>query len=154
MATAPDHGELHHYVGDMVLMERQILALVGAQLLPQTAGHPRLADAVERYHRMAATQRETLEERLRSLGGETPCSPTRVVPLPVLAAVDMGDDGTPNVSKMLHVLYTAFNHATLGYAMLHAVAHRFYDSQVGGNTALWPRRICADMRQRHKKSTR
>jgi hypothetical protein len=37
-------------------------------------------------------------------------------------------------ASALHILYGAFNHAALGYAILHAVAHRAFDSQDEGNT--------------------
>lgn len=124
--------ELHHFLGDMVVIERQVEALVGGQLL-NAESHPRVTEAVGRYQRMIEVQREALEARLRSVGGEAPASPARVAPLRVLAEAKMHDARSP--SRALHVLYTAFNHAVFGYAMLHAVAHRFYDSQASGNTA-------------------
>ena len=40
----------------------------------------------------------------------------------------------------LHTVYTAFNHAAFGYAMLHTVAHRFFDLPT------------ADLAEEHRRS--
>lgn len=135
MATQSDLVELQSHLGDMVLVERQMVTLVGEFVSP-VGGHPEVAKTIERYHRMAKTQHEASEVRLRSIGGQTPSSPTRIAPVPVLTPVDAGQAGTGKaLSRTLHVLATAFNHAAFGYAILHSVAHRFYDSQASGNTA-------------------
>lgn len=136
MATQSDLAELQSHLGDMVLMvlmERQMVTLLGEFVSP-VGGHPEVAKAIERYYRMAKMGHEASEARLKTIGGQTLSSPTRIAPVPVLTPVDAGQAGPGKaLSRTLHVLATAFNHAAFGYAILHAVAHRFYDSQASGN---------------------
>jgi hypothetical protein len=112
------------------------------QRLVEVKIHPPSAEAVQRFHYMVHVQREALEARLLSLGSTAPGTPTIIASAPFLSGMEMRHNRDAHaVSRGLHALYTAFNHATLGYAMLHAVAHRFFDSQTEGNTA--------DLAERH-----
>lgn len=130
----PDLGrnELQQFLGDMVAMERQLDGLLGRQL-QEAAPYPRVAEAIGRFHRMVRNQRQALEARLQTVGGEEVTSPTRIAAVPFPAGAH--HEGAYKQSTALHTLYTAFNHAAFGYVMLHAVAHRFFDSQAEGNTA-------------------
>jgi C-terminal processing protease CtpA/Prc len=135
MPTNPDRSELQQFLGDMVAIERQLDGYFGGQL-QEGARHPKVAEAIERFHHMVRSQREALEARLQTVGGQKVTSPTRIaaVPLP-LAADRRHEESDRAASAALHTLYSAFNHAAFGYAMLHAVAHRSFDSQAEGNTA-------------------
>lgn len=135
MVTDLDRNELQQFLGDMVAIERQLDGHLGRQLR-EIARQPQVAEAIERFHRMVRSQREALEARLHTVGGEEVTSPTRIAAIPLPVAADMQHDESDRVaSTALHTLYIAFNHAAFGYAMLHAVAHRYFDSQAEGNTA-------------------
>jgi C-terminal processing protease CtpA/Prc len=135
MSTDPDRNELRQFLSDMVAIERQLDGYLVRQLR-EGARDSKVAEAFERFHRMVRSQREALESRLQAVGGREGTLPTRIaaVLLPVAADTRNGE-GDRNASAALHTLYAAFNHAAFGYAMLHAVAHRYFDSQAQGNTA-------------------
>ncbi len=135
MATDLIRNELKQLLDDMVTVERQMEWLLDRQL-QEVAAHPKVAETVGRFHRMVRAQREALEARRQSIGEKEFSFPTSIVPTPFLAAAEARSEGSAQaVSRALHTLYTAVNHAAFGYAMLHAVAHRFFDSQAEGNTA-------------------
>lgn len=122
------------YVADMLAVEAQVQALLAVD-----------ADDVREYHRAEAARRRfqgvveenraALKARLSVLGGMEVGEPTRLPPL--VTRPDTTDTRShPNaVSRALHAWYAAFNHLALGYSVVHAVAHRFYDGQGEGNTA-------------------
>lgn len=135
MTSSPKPDKLLECVGDMVALERQIEKALG-QLGEDVAAHPEAAEAIRRFQDTTRGQLEALRARLDTIGGREPDSPRTIVPLPFAPAVWARHEGhLGSVSRKLHTLCTAFNHAALGYAVLHAVAHRFYDSQEEGNTA-------------------
>lgn len=135
MGSGASRNELQQLLGDMVTVERQMERLLERQL-HEVAAHPKVAEAVGRFHQMVRSQRGALEARLESIEGKESSSLTRIAPAPYPAAAEVQHEGSAQaVSRALHTLYTAFNHAALGYTMLHAVAHRFFDSQAEGNTA-------------------
>lgn len=135
MGSGASRNELQQLLGDMVTVERQMERLLERQL-HEVAAHPKVAEAVGRFHQMVRSQRQPLEARLESIEGKESSSLTRIAPAPYSAAAEVHHEGSAQaVSRALHTLYTAFNHAALGYTMLHAVAHRFFDSQAEGNTA-------------------
>jgi C-terminal processing protease CtpA/Prc len=57
-----------------------------------------------------------------------------MAPLPRPAGIN-GASQTGAVSTGLHEVYSALNHVGFAYAIVHVVAHRFFDSQEEGNTA-------------------
>jgi hypothetical protein len=135
MASGLNRHKLQQFVGDMVALERQIEAVVG-QGLQEVAAQPKAAEVVRQFHTMVGAQRAALEARLRSIGGKEPGSPRIIAPAPFTLVEEVRTGGrAQGAARVLHALYTAFNHAAIGYAMLHAMAHRFYDSQGAGNTA-------------------
>jgi hypothetical protein len=135
MSSGPSRNELQQLLGDMVTVERHMERLLERQLL-EVAANRNVAEAVGRFHQMVRSQREALEQRLESIEGKESSFPTRIAPAPYAVAQEAHHEGSAQaVSRALHTLYTAFNHAALGYTMLHAVATRFFDSQAEGNTA-------------------
>jgi C-terminal processing protease CtpA/Prc len=135
MPTDPDRNELQQFLSDMVAIERQLDGYIGQQLR-EVGRNSKVADAFEHFHHMVRSQRAVLESRLQAVGGREGPMPTRIkaVLLPVAADMRHGESDRSE-SAALHTLYAAFNHAAFGYAMLHAVAHRYFDSQAEGNTA-------------------
>lgn len=134
-ASGLSRNELQQLMGDMVTVERQMAGLLERQL-QEVVAHPKVAEAVGRFQRMVRSHREALEARLDSIGGKESSFPTSIAPAPYPAAAEVPHERSAQaVSRALHTLYAAFNHAAFGYAMLHAVAHRFFDSQAEGNTA-------------------
>lgn len=135
MASNPNRDKLLEYIGDMVALEQQIEKTLG-QRMEDAERHPIAVRVIARFRDMARAQLEALRKRLETLGGPEHGSPKTMAALPFAPAVGLPPKEQPgSVSRALHTLYTAFNHAALGYAMLHAAAHRFYDSQDEGNTA-------------------
>ena len=99
----------------------QVIALEGqveAQVEAVTAlaeMHPRVAALVEAIRMTTREQRATLEsQRERATGA---------------------GEGRLRLALSLPALYASLNQAALAYAVLHAVAHRAFDSQAEGNTA-------------------
>lgn len=112
-------GNLRQYLGDMIAVERHVEE-VFSQGPQQIKGYGEVAAALRRFQAMAKGHREALEARLRSLG--------------VPADRSSRKEGQ-TASAALRPLYAAFSQAVLGYAALHATAHRFYDMSGEDNTA-------------------
>src|SRR5438093_12687429 len=78
---------------------------------------------------MVRAQRDALKAHLESIGGsESHPIKSAVATLFGAAAGALDNVRTKAVSKMLRDDYTAFNHAAIGYAMLHATAHALGDT--------------------------
>ena len=119
------------YLSDMMALERQLEALID-HLVPAVAIQPQVSDAFGRYQRTVRAHRAALDARAQVVGGQMPDA------LATIAAIPTPPTTVPPeyaVSQALHTLYTTFNHASVGYSMLHAVAHRAFDSRQPGNTA-------------------
>lgn len=135
MASNPNRDRLLAYIGDMVALERQIEKTLGERL-EDARTHPIATRVIMRFQDMTRAQLNALLKRLQTLGGREPDFTKTVALLPYAPAAGVWREGqVGSISRTLHSLYTALNHAALGYAMLHAVAHRFFDSQDEGNTA-------------------
>ena len=118
---------LHDYVADMALLEGQIEAALDRRR-SEVSDHPEAADAVERFHAMAKSQKEAMETRLQTIGGAESNFNGTIAAIPLDTAGNVRREAAPrHVATVLHEIYTSFTHAVLGYAMLHAVAHRLYD---------------------------
>jgi hypothetical protein len=74
-----------------------------------------------------------LRARLSTLGGTGKDEPDLIAPLP--SSPEAARAPHHRVARVLHIYDSAFTHMAFGYTMLHAVAHRAYDSQGEGNTA-------------------
>ena len=131
MVSAQNLNPVQLCLGDMMALERQLEALVD-HLVPAVAIQPQMADACSRHLRTVRAHRAALDARAQVIGSQMPDALTTIVPIPTPPAT-----GSPEyaVRQALHTLYTAFNHAAVGYNVLHVVAHRAFDSQQPGNTA-------------------
>jgi len=126
------HGEhgLAKYVANLDEIEREI-GQVLADLGPQLSAQHAAAQAAERWADMTRRHRTALEGRIEASPEEAP-SRSAILPLRTGWQAEGGHGAGADA---LHILYGAFNHAALGYVILHAVAHRAFDSQDEGNTA-------------------
>ncbi len=131
MVSGQNKNPVQPYFNDMMALERQLEAVVG-HLLPAVATQPQVADAFSRYQRMVRAHRAALDARAQVLGSQMPDASATIAPMPTPSATVQSEHA---ISQALHALYTAFNHVTFGYSMLHVVAHRAFDSREPGNTA-------------------
>lgn len=123
MAENRNRDEIQQYVGDMVALESHIEQAMDGQL-KHKAEHPEAAAAIKRFHDMVKMQRDALKAHLETLGGsESRPIKELVSTLFGVAAGAIDNVRTKAVSKMLRDDYTAFNHAAMGYSMLHVTAH-------------------------------
>ena len=119
---------VQQYVGDMLALESHIEEALDGQLA-EVEGDPQARALVQRFHDQVKGQREGLRAHLAAIGGSE-SSPVKelVANLFGKAAGVIDNLRTKGVSKALRDDYTAFNHAAIGYAMLHATAHLLGDS--------------------------
>ncbi|MGH2350680.1 MAG: DUF892 family protein [Chloroflexota bacterium] len=124
----PDDKNLNtvqQYVGDMVALESHIEEAIDRQVDDdQIKEHPQAAEAVRQFHSMVKGQREALKSHLQRIGGSEP-GPLKsgIAGLFGMAAGAIDKVRAEKVSKALRDDFTAFNHAAMGYAMLHTTAH-------------------------------
>lgn len=121
-------------LADMVALEAQMQRLL-AEHAEDVRGHPGAEAALKRFRAMADDQRDALRARLSTIHGSEVDEPVWLVPLDHRLAVRGGRGHRTMLRRALHAAYSGFNHLALGYTILHAVAHRFYDSLEEGNTA-------------------
>ena len=123
MADTKNMNTIQQYVGDMLALESHIEEALDGQL-KEVKSHARAAEAVRRYHDMVKSHREALRSHLQAIGGSE-SSPVKefVSNLFGKAAGVIDNIRTKGESKALRDDYTAFNHAAVGYAMLHTTAH-------------------------------
>ena len=127
MGEDQSSNTLHDYVADTVLLEGQIEVALDRRRL-EVSGHPEAADAVERFHAMAKSQKEAMETRLQSIGGAESSFNGTIAAIALETTGSVHGEGAPwHVATVLHEIYTLFTHAVFGYNMLHTVAHRSYD---------------------------
>src|SRR5688500_14313136 len=131
---------VQQYVGDMLALESHIEEALDGQL-KEVEDDPQARALVQRFHDTVKGQREALRSHLTSIGGSE-SSPVKelVANLFGKAAGVIDNMRTKGVSKALRDDYTAFNHAAIGYAMLHATAH------------LLDQRETADLAERHLRA--
>ena len=127
MADNKNQDEIQQYVGDMVALESHIEQAMDGQL-KHRAEHPEAAQAIQRFHDTVKQQRDALKAHLDTLGGSESHPIKELVSTLFGAAAGAIDNiRTKAVSKMLRDDYTAFNHAAMGYSMLHVTAHALGD---------------------------
>jgi hypothetical protein len=131
---------VQQYVGDMVALESHIEEALDGQLA-EVEDDPAAYALVQRFHAMVRDQREALRGHLLAIGGSEP-GPVKelVAALVGKAAGVINNVRTKAVSKALRDDYTAFNHAAMGYAMLHATAHMLNHAET------------ADLAERHMRA--
>ena len=129
MAENRNRDEIQQYVGDMVALESHIERAMDGQKR-HNVDHPAAAAAILRFHDMVKLQRDALKAHLDTLGGSESHPIKEAVSTLFGAAAGVIDNvRTKAVSKMLRDDYTAFNHAAIGYSMLHVSAHALGDMQ-------------------------
>ena len=129
MAENRNRDEIQQYVGDMVALESHIERAMDGQKR-HNVDHPAAAASIQRFHDMVKLQRDSLKAHLDTLGGSESHPIKEAVSTLFGAAAGMIDNvRTKAVSKMLRDDYTAFNHAAMGYSMLHVSAHALGDMQ-------------------------
>lgn len=110
------------YVGDMVALTSHIEEALDRQL-EMSKESPTAGPAVQRFHDMVKGNRDDLK-RYQEEVGSTAGNPVIEAGASVLgkAAGLIDKIRAEGVSKSLRDDYTAFNHACIGYTMLHATA--------------------------------
>ena len=127
--------QVSEYVADLIVLEGQVQKLL-ADHADDVIDHPGAAAAFAGFREMVEGHRESLAARLSDLGGTQVDEPLHLLALPATSERPAPMAAASNrVSRALHAWSSAFNHLAVAYAVVHAVAHRFYDSQGEGNTA-------------------
>jgi len=123
MADDKNLNTVQQYVGDMIALETHIEEAIDRQL-DEVKDNPAADAAVKQFHQTAKGHRDSLKAHLKSLGGSESSPVKNAVAGLFGAAAGMIDKvRTETVSKLLRDDYTAFNHAAIGYVMLHTTAH-------------------------------
>jgi ferritin-like metal-binding protein YciE len=122
MADDKNRKTIADYVGDVVALESHIEEALDRQL-SMAKEHPQAGAAVQRFHDMVKQNRDALKQHQAEVGS-TGGNPIKEVGSTVLgvAAGLIDKIRTEGVSKALRDDYTAFNHAAIGYTMLHTTA--------------------------------
>jgi ferritin-like metal-binding protein YciE len=133
MATTAidDKGQktIADYVGDMVALESHIEEALDRQL-KTTQPDPQAHAAVQRFHDMVKSNRDALKA-YQARVGTTPGNPIIEKGSAILgvAAGLIDKIRAEGISKALRDDYTAFNHACIGYTMLHTTALALGDNE-------------------------
>ena len=122
MADDKNQKTIADYVGDMVALENHIEEALDRQLNMEN-DHPAAKAAIQRFHDMVKSNRDALKAHQEQVGS-TAGNPIIAVGAAALgvAAGLIDKIRTEGVSKALRDDYTAFNHACIGYTMLHTTA--------------------------------
>jgi ferritin-like metal-binding protein YciE len=122
MADDKNQQTIADYVGDMVALESHIEEALDRQL-EMADQHPEAGAAIQRFHDMVKANRDALKAHQEQTG-TTAGNPIIAAGSTVLgvAAGLIDKIRTEGVSKALRDDYTAFNHACIGYTMLHVTA--------------------------------
>ncbi len=139
MGKGHNSDRLGQLVADMVALEHQIEGAFD-QWLQSVQGHADAAMALGLFQTMVKEQRQALRARLEAIGGSDSNSANSIISPSVLPATTPCERSSHAGSMDLHAVYTAFNHAAFGYAMLHTAAHRFFDLPT------------ADLAEEHRRS--
>jgi len=123
MPDTKNRDTVQQYVGDMYALISHIEEALDGQL-KEVKNHQPSVLAVRRFHDMVKSHKDELYSHLQSIGGSE-SSPIKefVSNLFGKAAGAIDNIRTKGESKALRDDYTAFNHAAIGYAMLHTTAH-------------------------------
>ena len=121
------------YLADLTHLEEDLEALL-TECVEAARGDTKVVDLLGQLPAMAAEHRESLTRRQSELGTSPAPVPSWVAPLPRPPKMPSAPWSSGGLSA-LHGAYSALNHVALGYAVLHAVAHRFFDGIQEGSTA-------------------
>jgi hypothetical protein len=114
---AAENAQVVNAVDELVDLERRLEESVEKATAPPPAIHPEAASVLEAIRATSQRQQAALEAQRQRIGAEGPA--TRLVP----------------VARSLGTVYGTLNELAFAYAVLHAKAHRAFDSQADGNTA-------------------
>ena len=130
---------LQQYVADVLALETHIEEALDGQLrLAELQDHPASLAALQRFHDLVKQRRETVRTHLNHLGGPPggglmgvgqAMVKNAVTTAAGMAAGAINTVRTQAVSKALRDDYTAFNHATVSYAMLLTTAQLLHERQ-------------------------
>jgi ferritin-like metal-binding protein YciE len=117
------------YVGDMVALENHIEEALDRQLAA-TKDLPTAHAAVQRFHDQVKSSRDAIKAYQGSVGttGTKPLAQAGAAILGVAAGL-IDKIRTEGATKSLRDDYTAFNHAAIGYTLLHTTAMAFGDDR-------------------------
>lgn len=102
---------------ELVALERRLEEIVERATASAPAMHSEAASALEGIRATNQRQRAALEAQRQRIGVQAPSA--RALP----------------IAHSLGMVYAALNDLAFGYSVLHAQAHRAFDSQADGNTA-------------------
>jgi len=114
---AAEGAQVVNAVDELVDLERRLEESVDKATTPAPAIYPEAASVLEAIRATSQRQRAALEAQRQRIGAEGPSA--RLLP----------------VARSLGTVYAAVNELAFAYAVLHAEAHRAFDSQADGNTA-------------------
>jgi PDZ domain len=114
---AAEGAQVVNAVDELVDLERRLEESVEKATTPAPAVYPEAASVLEAIRATSQRQRAALEAQRQRIGAEGPSA--RMLP----------------VARSLGTVYAAVNELAFAYAVLHAKAHRAFDSQADGNTA-------------------
>ncbi len=120
----------------MILLETRIGEAID-RTPAETVQHAELASALKDIREVTKRQREALQARRKQVQNSS------ITASPAWAGKPREQD-TQTYSRALLALHGVVNEAALGYAIMHAMAHRYYDSKGEGNTA--------DLAEQHLRS--
>jgi len=122
MAENQNLDTIQTYVGDMYALEGHIEEALDHQL-NNFQDHPKANAAIQRFHTMVRTQRDTMKAHLEAIGGGTGGAlKTAVSSVFGLAAGAINKVRPEEMSKSLRDDYAAFNLAAVSYHMLYGTA--------------------------------
>jgi len=122
MAESKQQETIKVYVGDMASLESHIEEVMDRQV-DLVKPHPKAAALVNKLHATSKMHRDALKAHLESMGGSSGSPIKAAVAAAAGVAAGIIDKVRPEaVSKAIRDDYTAINHATIGYTMLHATA--------------------------------
>ncbi len=114
--TGADRNKVVNLIDELIEYERRLDDMIGATALPSTM-QSGAAPLLEDLRATSRHQREALERQRQRIGVEAPSAQV------------------PPSARLLGEVYAAIAGIAFAYAVLHARAHRAYDSQAEGNTA-------------------
>ncbi len=115
---------LSQYVNEMLASEGELDETLD-RLSPDLKEHPGAADLVKRLHATTKRHREDLQHRIDAIRVEEEEK----------AYATRGREPADRALETLRALHGQLSQAALGYAILHAVAHRYFDGPQEGTTA-------------------
>lgn len=129
MATDTNAGQngLRQSLDSMIALESQLEETIG-RFSAQTDRYLEVPAVIGHLHSLVTGQRDALQAHLQGLGqAEVPPAPSAIsAAFEALPEIERSKQG-PGTVPTLRAVAAAFTQTALGYAVLHALAHRSYD---------------------------